>query len=340
MSLEQIWGLDDRGRTAWTVKGADHGVVFSVQGPTPKTIAAVDGPRLYVAGQAMPTTANLNLHSTVLGAGLADGKDASVATLDTPPNGGAMFLPGIRDGRAYVAVMQGEATRPTGYGIWALDLASRKTAWFHGGEPLLENFALPPGGDGLLIGDTGHLTGLDAKGAEAWKQSVQSLAVGAVGRYAVVVDTSGTLTVLDPATGNKVWSLPGVEGAALRGGAVAADPDGSVLYALLRDGDGRHSLAALDSASGMKRWTALLPPEDAKSTVVRARLLYADKTVYRMDSGAVLWAFDPADGTPRWKYTGMEGTDPVNLAWAAGDGRLCVSDTAGTTVAALHANGA
>ncbi|MCX5381955.1 protein kinase [Streptomyces sp. NBC_00083] len=343
VSLNEIWGLDDQGRTRWSVKGPDHGVQFSVQGPTPKAIAAVDGGRLYVAALAAPTAADLSFRSTVLGLGLSDGKDVWTAGLDTPPTMGAMFLPGIRDGKAYVAVMlrtAGSAATPTGYGIWALDLASRKTAWFHGGEPLLAHFALPPAGDRMLIGDTGHLKGLDAKGAEAWTQSVTSAAVGAVGRYGVVVDTSGTLTVLDPATGKKVWSMPGVEGAALRGGVVAANPDGSVLYALLADGDGGLTLAALDTANGTKRWTAPLPLDGTKSSTVRARLLYADKTLYRMDSTAVVWACDPADGRPLWKYTGLRGTDPANLAWAAGDGRLCISDTAATTVAALHANGA
>ncbi|MET9363667.1 PQQ-binding-like beta-propeller repeat protein [Streptomyces sp. NPDC006632] len=341
VSLEQIWGLDDQGKTAWTVKGADHGVQFSVQGPTPKNIAAVDGDRLYAAGMAAPTMANLTMHATVLGVGLADGKNVSTATLDTAPNVGAILMPGIRGGRAYVTVMLGTPQQPTtGYGIWALDLASRKTAWFHDHEPLLIHFALPPDSDGLLIGDTERLTGLDAKGATSWTQKVQAEAVGAVGRYFVVADVSGTLSALDPATGRKVWSVQGVEGAANRGGVVATNPDGSILYALLRDGDGGLSLAALDSASGKKRWTAPLPPDNAKPSAVRARLLYADKTLYRMDAASVVWALDPADGKPLWKYTGMKGTDPSKLAWSAGDGRLCVSDTTATTVAALHANGA
>ncbi|MFD9407484.1 PQQ-binding-like beta-propeller repeat protein [Streptomyces sp. NPDC059989] len=343
VSLRQVWGVDDQGHTKWTVNSDDHGLAFSVTGPNPRNVAAVDGGRLHVGGttgvqmsdpKAPPRTA-------VLGMGMADGKDPWKATLNEAGGMGVSGFCGIRDGRAHlISLTYQEGTASGGFGVWALDLASRGTAWYHTAETLPVFWALPHTGGGALYAGTDKLIALDAKGAVAWSKGFKPFTVAAAGRYFVLVDGEGTMSALEPATGRQAWQAAGAVGASARGDGIATDEQGSVLYALWRDKDGGFSLAALDSATGKTKWKTPVPADAKGSAQLGARLLYADGNVYRMGADCVLWAFDASNGKFRWKFTGWKGTNPVNLAWSAGDGRLALSNPSTTTVAALHANGA
>ncbi|MFF4170884.1 PQQ-binding-like beta-propeller repeat protein [Streptomyces sp. NPDC001744] len=344
--LERIVGLDGQGRTKWTVKSADHRLIPSVTGPNVRAVAAVDGDRLYVAGSRFGTPASPSgdflsgSRAMVLGVRMTDGKDARTVLLDDPPAIGVLSFAGVRAGRAHLFPLlpAGAATSPAA--VWALDPAARRTAWVHSTEAMPVFWGLPRHGDGLLYADTERLVALDGGGRVAWTKEFAAALVGAAGRSFLVGDAGGTLSALEPATGRQVWRVPGIVVASVRGGGVATDDEGAVVFALGRDGDGGLSLVALDATDGRTRWRTPLPAETAKPTARGARLLHADGNVYRMGADGTLWAFSASDGAPRWKYGGFKGSDPLKLAWSAGDRRLCVSDVGATTVAALDANGA
>ncbi|MFJ9813142.1 PQQ-binding-like beta-propeller repeat protein [Streptomyces sp. NPDC101158] len=342
MTLEQVVGIDRRGRTAWTVRGIDHGLAFATSAPTPLTAGAVDGTRLYVSGWTGMTaqTAGSGMRAAVLSVRMADGKAPWTTTLADKRSSGVLGFPGIRDGRAYVLPLTTDESFTSEIAVWAVDLAGRRTAWLHTSRALPVFWGLPRSGGGLLYADIDNVVALDAKGAVAWSKKFRAGLVGAAGRYFLVADYGGTLSALDPATGRQAWQVSGVVGASQRGDGVATDERGSVAFVLLRDPDAGYSLAALDAATGRTRWRRPLPAETGSSSVPGARLLCADGNVYRMGTDGMLWAFDAATGTPRWKYGGFRGNKLANLAWAAGDRRLCVADTGATTVAALDANGA
>ncbi|WP_330334599.1 serine/threonine-protein kinase [Streptomyces sp. NBC_00536] len=331
VSLERIWGIDDQGKTKWTVEGKDHGITMAIPAG-PNTIAAMEGGRLVVGGTKYPNSALLSVD-------MATGGDAWTTTLDQNSSG-VLRCYGAAGGKAYLlATGDGKSTDPvaTGFTTWAVDLASRKTAWAHP-ESAMFLFGSPTqSGDRVLIGDLNRRQALDGQGVVSWSQDVQSLAVATAGKYFVVIDAAATLSALDPATGRTAWTAAGVAGPAARGDGVAVSQDGSVLYALWQDKDGGYSLGALDTTTGRTRWKAPVPADTKPSG---ARLLCADGNVYRLSGDSILWAYDAASGKPRWKYTGMKGTDAMKLAWAAGDGRICVYDTSVATVATLHANGA
>ncbi|WP_432146532.1 protein kinase domain-containing protein [Streptomyces sp. bgisy084] len=339
-SLERVLGLDDEGKTKWTVNGADHGITFSVQGSMPNVIAAVGDGHLYVAGMSMKSTA---MRSAVLAIDLANGKAAWTATLDRPHTRGVLRFCGILDGTAYLIGWgdgKDHGPNPAGYHVWALDLASRKTSWLYGENADLIFSALPQRGDHTLFAGTTRVRALDAEGEVAWSKQAEPHTLAAAGRHFVLVDGGSRMSALDPATGKSLWTVPDVVPASLRGDGIATDKDGKILYALYQDKDHGYSLGALDSGTGRTRWKVPLPADSKDSRSFGARLLCADGNLYRMGPDSVVWACDPSNGKPRWKYTGMKGTDPTKLAWTAGDGRLCLSDPTATTVAALHANGA
>ncbi|MFD7256984.1 PQQ-binding-like beta-propeller repeat protein [Streptomyces sp. NPDC059874] len=340
VSLRQIWGLDDQGRDKWTVNGDFHGLAFSVTGPNPRSVAAVDGGRLHVGGTTGMDTAAPK--AAVLGLRMADGKESWTAVLNEAEGSGASGFCGVRGGRAYViSLTPGRSSASEGYGVWALDLASRATAWYRTAETQPLFHALPYSGDGVLYAGAERLVALDAKGAAAWSKGVRPGALATAARYAVLVDTQGAMSGLDLATGEQAWKVPGASAvaASARGDGIATDEQGIVVYALWRDADGGLSLAATEAASGRTRWRTPLPADAEGSAPLGARLLYADGNVYRMGADCVLWAFDASNGKPRWKYFDWKGIDPVTLAWSAGDGRLCLANPNTTTVVALHANG-
>ncbi|MFJ8016951.1 PQQ-binding-like beta-propeller repeat protein [Streptomyces sp. NPDC096339] len=339
--LRQVRGLDDQGHVKWTVNGDDHGIAFSVTGPNPGSAAAVDGGRLHLGG-TIAGAAGAPPRTAVLGIRMADGKDPWTAVLNEAQGSGTSAFCGVRGGRAYaISRTPANGAAAEGYGVWALDLGSRATAWYRTAEtrPLFQ--ALPYSGDGVLYAGPERLVALDAKGAVAWSKRIGPGALAATARYAVLVDAQGVMSGLDPATGEQAWQVPGASAvaASARGDGIATDEQGTVVYALWRDADGGLSLAASEAATGRTRWRTPLPADAPGSAPLGARLLYSDGNVYRMGADCVLWSFDASNGKPRWKYTGWKGNDPVNLAWSAGDGRLCLTNPNTTTVVALHANG-
>ncbi|MFH8621739.1 PQQ-binding-like beta-propeller repeat protein [Streptomyces vietnamensis] len=339
VTLEQIMGLDRRGRTAWTVKSADHDMYFSVMGTAALTVAATDGKRLYVSGAGLkPQAGGSGLNSRVLSVRMADGKDPWTAALTEHRSGSGIGFPGVRGGRAYLLPLLTDESSTNELGVWAVDLATRRTAWLHTARAMPVFWSLPRSGGGLLYADTERIVAVDAKGRAAWSKEFRAGLVGAAGTYYLLVDHQGTLTAMDVATGRRAWTVPDVIGASRLGDGVATDERGTVAFVLVRDADG-FTLTALDAATGRARWRSPVPSEPAGSSP-GTRLLYADGNVYRIGADGMVWAFDAANGAPRWKYGGFKGISPANLAWAAGDRRLCIADTGATTVAALDANGA
>ncbi|NXY96642.1 PQQ-binding-like beta-propeller repeat protein [Streptomyces sp. BR123] len=342
VTLRDVQALDDSGRPTWTVSGEDNGIAFPVQGSGPDTIAAFHDGRLYVAGTTVkpPITRN-----AVTAIDPASGKAEWTVSLDRPHTQSGLFMAGARAGRAYVIGLgdgQDHGPVPQGVHVWCLDLKARQTAWWYSDGTMLPFSALPAGSDKALFATTSAMVSLDSAGKAAWSKTIKAAAFEASARHCLVVDGSGRLSALDPDTGAEAWNAPGVVGMRVRGEAVASAPDGALLYVLLTDGDGEFSLGALDAATGRTAWRSPMPAASAGSAAPApfgARLLCADGNVYWMGADGVVWAADPADGRLRWKYTGMKGTDPAKLGWAAGDGRLCITDPGAATVAVLRANG-
>ncbi|MFI6036015.1 PQQ-binding-like beta-propeller repeat protein [Streptomyces sp. NPDC051315] len=348
VSLQYVWGLDDGGDTKWTLDAATHGLTVLALGTSPVTaVATVDGGHLYVGGAVVPkvedATADNPLPqsgSAVVRIDMSSGKVERTIPFREPPSSGVGCFWGVRDDTAYLFAVPSASNLAT-YPVMALNLGSRTVSWSHVHDEIPVFAALPPSGsDHLLLGTPNELTALTAKGKVSWSKTVKVSTVGAAGPHFVVVDTSGRLTALDPATGKKTWTASDVLLGAGRNDGIATNSDGSILYVLRTDADGGYSLGALDSRTGKAKWRRPVPADDRNAELSGARLLYADGNLYRMGADCVVWAFDPANGTPRWKYTGMKGSNPADLAWAAGDGRLCISDPTAQTVAALHANGA
>ncbi|MEV8225356.1 protein kinase [Streptomyces sp. NPDC079167] len=342
VSLSQVTGIDGNGSTKWTVKAQDHGLAFSAAGTTPRPVAGVHDGRLYVGLSVMPDATLSDPQATtrtaLLGFRTSDGKDARTTTLTETGGVGLSAFCGVRDGRAHTVVMGGSEAGD--FGLWAVDLGSRRTAWYEDAQVTPISWALPSTGGGLVYAGVDRVVALDGKGSVAWSKKTQPSGVAAAAPYVMVIGTTGMLYALEPGTGREAWKAKGVVGASGRGDGIATDPTGAVLYTLWNDKGGGFSLAALETATGEVRWKVPVPADAKGSTYLGARLLYADGNVYRMGADGVVWAFNASNGKPRWKYSGWKGTNPLDLAWSAGDGRLGLSNPNTTTVAALNANGA
>lgn len=273
----------------------------------------------------------------------ANGERRWDATSGEPHARSALRLCGVRNGRLYLTGLgdgQDRGYTVDGYHVWALDLATRKAAWFHGGGRAPLFVGLPPRGEHLAFADSGVVTVLNAAGKVAWRRKEETVTLGGAGRHVLVVDRNGRLAALEQRRNKEVWSRSDAVVTPLHDSLVTNEK-GDVLYVHLRDVDHGLSLAALDSDTGRQRWRAPLPAGgDDDSRDLGTRLLYDGDNLYRLGADATVWAFDPTNGRPRWRYTGPRDADPSNLAWAAGDGKVCVADPSGSWVATLPANGA
>ncbi|MFJ4092901.1 PQQ-binding-like beta-propeller repeat protein [Kitasatospora sp. NPDC089913] len=335
--------FDRHGTVAWTLDGRAAGLRLAGT-KLPGRRALLDGGVLYTAATRMAAGTEagqptVSMTTALLAVDPTTGKEAWRAETGGHRTAGAIQILGVRAGRAYLFGLGDGTGKFTGGHVWAVDLATRETAWFRGFDGFALVGALPPEGDRLLVGGEKTVQGLDRDGRTAWSRDTVLSAAGAVGgRFLTVVD--GVLSALDAATGEPAWTVPGVlPVAGGSGNAVAASEDGTVLFCLLKDTDGGASLGTLDAATGAVRRRTPLPRESDRGLPPVARLQCADGNVYRLGADAVLWALDPADGTPRWKFTGLRGTDPQNLSWTAGGGRVCLADSSAGTVASLFANG-
>ncbi|WP_083462217.1 protein kinase domain-containing protein [Kitasatospora griseola] len=339
ITTRQTWAVVDDGKPKWTLDDTAAGVTFALDPLQPHPVAAFDGHRIQLAatgGAAAPGS----LATVLLAIDPGDGKVDGRVTLDQPQAIGVTRFAGIRGGIAYV-VGVGQGRRQGGSNVWAVDLAGRRTAWFHGEDLLLLEAALLPGGDRILVSSADRLKALDATGAVAWTAGLQSFGIAAGGGWFLTPDKDGALTALDPATGRPVWSAPGIAGPRMTGSAFAHGPDDSLLHCLWTDSDGGYSVGALDLKSGTPRRRTPLPPDGpgTGAGAYGADLLYADDTLYRIGRDAVVWALDPATGRARWKYSGLKGADPTTLTWTAGAGRLCIAAQRPTILTALPAKG-
>ncbi|MFJ5921244.1 PQQ-binding-like beta-propeller repeat protein [Kitasatospora sp. NPDC092948] len=337
ITTRQTWAVDGDGKPKWTLDDATAGLTFALDSTQPHPVAAFDGHRIQLAG--MGSTGGLGGLATVLLAiDPADGKADGGVTLDKPKAAGVLRLAGIRGGTAYVLGL-GQGQNQQGSNVWAVDLAGRRTAWFHGDGELLLEAALPADGDRILVSAADRLTALDGTGSVSWQARLQSFGIAAAGGWFLTPDKDGAVTALDPATGRPAWSAPGILGPRPNGSAFAQGPDDSLLYCLWADIDGGSSVGALDLKSGTPRWKTPLPPDGTATGTYSADLLYAEDTLYRIGRDAVVWALDPANGKARWKYSGYKGTDPATLTWTAGAGRLCVAAGSPSILTALSAKG-
>ncbi|MFE6750998.1 PQQ-binding-like beta-propeller repeat protein [Kitasatospora purpeofusca] len=339
-----LTAFDRHGTAAWTFDGRAAGLILAIT-RTPGRRAVLDGGLLYTGATRMAAVTEagqpaVSTTTVLLAVDPATGKEVWRAETEGFRTAGVLQVLGVRAGRAYLFGLGDGTGKAAGGHVWAVDLAARRTAWFRGLDGYALFGALPPEGDRLLVAGDKTVQGLDRDGRTAWSRDTALAGFGAVGgRFLTVVD--GVLSALDASTGEPVWTVPGVlPTAAGSGNAVAASEDGTLLFCQLKDTDGGSSLGTLDAATGTVRRRTPLPPEPDRGLPAAARLQCADGNVYRLGPDAVLWALDPADGRPRWKFTGLRGTDPQNLSWTAGGGRVCLADRSAGTVAPLFANGA
>ncbi|WP_051742160.1 PQQ-binding-like beta-propeller repeat protein [Kitasatospora sp. MBT66] len=339
-----LTAFDRHGTAAWTFDGRAAGLILATT-RIPGRRAVLDGGLLYTGATRMAAVTEagqpaVSTTTVLLAVDPATGKEAWRAETEGFRTVGVLQVLGVRAGRAYLFGLGDGTGKATGGHVWAVDLAARRTAWFRGLDGYALFGALPPEGDRLLVGGDRTVQGLDGDGRTAWSRDTALAGFGAVGgRFLTVVD--GVLSALDASTGEPVWTVPGVlPTTGGSGNAVAASEDGTLLFCQLKDTDGGSSLGTLDAATGVVRRRTPLPPESDRGLPAAARLQCADGNVYRLGADAVLWALDPADGRPRWKFTVLRGTDPQNLSWTAGGGRVCLADRSAGTVASLFANGA
>ncbi|MEU6239108.1 PQQ-binding-like beta-propeller repeat protein, partial [Kitasatospora sp. NPDC047058] len=337
VSVQHVWGLDEGGRTRWTVDGAALGGVFAIDPNTPRAVAGTDAGRLIVPVWAGQKTDLLSLDP-------ADGRTDWRFTRDQKNASAVTSFEGVRAGKAYLLGSgdgQDRGLVPGGTHLWAVDLAARRTAWFHGEDTLLARSALLPDDDRVMVSNLDQLKVLDGTGAVVWTRKLAAMGIAAAGGYFLAPDAEGKVTALAPDDkGSTAWTADGVVPGSIRGGGFAAGEDGKLLYCLWKDADGGCSVGTLDPANGRPGRRTPLPADSPEAKYLGARLLYADGNLYRMGADAVIWALDPANGIPRWKYSGLKGKDPSKLAWSAGAGRLCVSDTTTQTITAVPAKGA
>ena len=344
VAAQKVWGLDDQGHPKWTVETGSHGIDMTAAGSGPATVAALHDGRVYVTGMSISVANGASAaKGGMIGIDMAGGKVEWSTAFDKPPVGVVARFHGFLGGRAYLHVLSGTLHQNVGtedQDIVAVDLATRKVAWYRefGEFPLYS--ALSQAGGRAVFSSYGTMRAYDDGGSASWSKGIRTSGFIAAGRYVVAVDERRRMFALDPATGKQAWTATGVVNSSPRGSGLATNDDGSVVYAVWRDADGGYSLGGLDSRTGGTRWKRPVPADAKGSKDVGASILYADGNLYRLGADSVVWAFDPANGEPRWKYTGFRGTNPLNLGWAAGDGRLCITDPANLTVAALHANGA
>ncbi|MBU7599415.1 serine/threonine-protein kinase [Streptomyces sp. P38-E01] len=338
VSLRQVLALDGDGKEKWSVNPADPQTTFALSGTMPKTVAALDGDRLYVGGMSV----------TLAGAGpavtavdLTEAESLWTTKIDREHTSGVHALAGVRDGKVYT-VGFGDGRKGgsafSGAHVWCLNTADRKTAWFHGEKDHVLWSALPSGSGTVVLAGTERTAALDARGEVDWSEKARSHSVFAFGPHFVHSTTDGRTTLRDTA-GKKLWSTTGLVASA-RGDGMATGEKETVLYVLRADDDGGATVRALDRDSGKASWQAPLPAVRKDGKLGSARLLHSDGNLYSMDGDGVVWAFDSADGKPRWKYSGFRGTDPLKLVWHAAHGRLALCDPTATTIAVLHANGA
>ncbi|MEV6262679.1 serine/threonine-protein kinase [Streptomyces sp. NPDC051784] len=344
VAMGQVTGVDRSGNTKWTVKVPEGGMTFAT-GSTPMATAGLFDGRLHV-GLGMMADISLSdpevgeSRTALLSFRVSDGKDPRTVELTKAPGMGLSAFCGVRDGLAHVVSMSGQGTASGSFGVWAVGLDTGRTAFYEPAQGIPVSWAIPSTGGGMVYATVDRVVALDTKGAVAWSAKDGTTSVASAGRFVVLVDSKGALSAREPKSGREVWKAEGAVVPSLRGDGIATDTAGKVLYALWTVKDGGFSLAALDVASGEVRWKTPIPADAKGSPYTGARILYADGNVYRMGGDGMIWAFNAANGKPRWKYSGWKGTDPSGLAWSAGDGQLCLSKPSTSTVAALNANGA
>ncbi|MFI9782812.1 protein kinase [Kitasatospora sp. NPDC051984] len=339
----KIWAVGGDGKPKWTLDDTTVAVTFAIDAAQPQPVAAFDGHRIQLAGTGGMagmggTGVGSRITAVLLAIDPADGKSDGKVALDQPEAVSANRLAGIRGGTAYVLGL-GQGRHQGGSNVWAIDLAGRRTAWFHGEESLLLEGVLLAGGDQVLVSSADRLKALDGSGNVAWQAGLQSFGIAAGGGWFLTPDNKGAVTALDPATGKPAWSAPGIATPRLHGSAFAHGPDDNLLHCLWTDTDSGFSVGALDLKSGTPRWKTPLPPDGPGTGTGRfgADLLHADDTLYRIGPDAVIWALDPDTGKARWKYSGYQGTDAATLTWTAGAGRLCVAAGSPSILTALPA---
>ncbi|MFF0388061.1 protein kinase [Kitasatospora sp. NPDC004615] len=333
----QVWAVGGDGKPKWTLDAGTTGVSFALGSGVPTPVAGFDGHRIHLAGLGS-TGVPGSMATLLLAIDPAEGKTDGKVTLDQPHAAGVLRFAGIRSGTAYVIGL-GQGQHQDGSNMWAIDLAGRRTAWFHGDDALLVEAALLPGSDRVLVSTADRLKAIDGSGTVTWQAGIQSFGIAAGGGWFLTPDKEGTLTALDPATGKAAWNVRGITTPRLGGSAYAHGPDDSLLHCQWTDADGEFSIGAVDLKSGAPRWKTPLPPDGngIGNGAYGADLLHADDTLYRIGRDSVVWALDPATGKPRWKYSGYKGTDPATLTWTAGAGRLCVSAPKPSILTALPA---
>jgi outer membrane protein assembly factor BamB len=180
--------------------------------------------------------------------------------------------------------------------VVALNRVSGEVRWHRarlGGRAMAVNKDAVYAGDG-----DGYAYALDpVTGETRWRTrlsgSIDSVVIAAGGTV-YVTDDAGWTYALDATIGKRRWSFLG-EPVREGSGRVAATQD--LAYILGPD----ERLHALDSASGVQRWSRALPG-DPSTDDLSTEVVIGGEAGYVDDEEGVLHAFDAVTGTDRWSF--------------------------------------
>lgn len=223
-------------------------------------------------------------------------------------------MPAVVAGVVYIA--------DGGGGVEAYGAAAGDVHWkITTGSPVNTSPAVSSGL--LVIGDAaGDVIALDAlNGRQRWSQHT----LGAVRSSAAIVDgvvyigsADGYLYAYDLATGAQRWRFDA-------GGAITRSPavDGGLVYVGAAGG----LLSAVDASSGRRRWLDQLGPGQIPTPAVADGLLVAGSGLDEGTAPHIVFAFDAATGTERWRYSSPSGQQL--LIAALGDGYVFAASADG-----------
>ncbi len=177
----------------------------------------------------------------------------------------------------------------------------------------------------------GRIWSVGVAGSNNKQRLAAAPVVGAGKLY--VMDTSGTVTAFDAATGARRWThgfrVSGRDSHTVYGGGVSFDND--KVYVTTGLGE----VAALDAADGRQLWSV------RPAGPLRGSPTIAFGAIYVMTQNNQILALRPDDGSPMWTESGSLGQSGVFgvAAPAAGQGTVVAGYSTGELVAYRYENG-